>query len=142
MTKIIKYFFMILATLIILVLALLFIILNGVDNDSDTKKELANSTMQQIASFCIKNGHYPKSLQELPIYQNEEFVLHVNKRSFQYSSYGENKSKYIFSWRGGAMDWAGYSCTNDKARYNKNKQGVVQTYPAANGTICTVTDLH
>ena len=119
MRQIIKYFFMILGTLFILVTVLLFFIANGVDNDSDTKKELANDAMQQIASFYTKNGYYPKNLQELPLYKNEKFAIHVNKRSFQYSSYGEDKSEYIFSWRGGAMDWTGYSCTNNKTKHSK-----------------------
>jgi len=138
----IKYFFMILATLFILATVLFFFVVNGVENDSDTKKELADGAMQQIASFYTKNGHYPTSLQELPLYKNEEFAFHINKRSFQYSSYGEKKSKYIFSWRGGTMDWTGYSCTNDTEKLSQKQNGVIRRYRMPGGTVCTVTDLH
>lgn len=142
MKQIIKYFFMILATLFILAIVLLFFSTNGVENDSNTKKELADRAMQQIGFFYNKNGYYPKSLQKIPLYKNEEFVSHVNKRSFQYSAYGEDNSIYIFSWRGGAFDWTGYSCTNDKIKHSKNEMGIVRTYQRANGTVCTVRDLH
>ncbi len=142
MRKAIKYFFMTLGALFILATVLLFFIGNGVGDDSDNKEELANSAMLQLASFYAKNGYYPKSLQELPLYKNEEFVIHVNKRSFQYSSYGEKRSKYSFSWRGGAMDWTGYSCTNDKIKQGKNGMGIIRTYQRANDIVCTVRDLH
>ena len=142
MKKIIKYFFIILATLFIFAAFSLMLILNEVDDDSDNKEELAASAMMQIASYYDKNGYYPKSLQELPLYSSNEFANHVKKRSFQYASYGGDKPKYVFSWRGGAMNWTGYRCTNDKSVLSKEQYGVIRTYQRADGAVCTVRDLH
>ena len=150
MKKVIKYFFMIVAALIaisiilyalfILFLALMF---SGGSEEEKRQDELGNTAQKQIVIFYHKNGYYPKSLHDLPVYNDKDFAtLFQQKNTFRYTSYGGNYSKYIFSWRGGAMNWTGYSCTNNKPESSPKQDGIVRTYTMPGGTVCTVTDLH
>lgn len=146
MKKVIKYFFMIVSVLITLTVAVIFYALSeevqtGAEN---RQEELGQTAQKQIVMFYKKNGYYPKSLQDLPIYNDPDFVTLLQKpHTFRYSTYGtDEKSKYIFSWRGGAMNWTGYSCTNNKGKVSQEKYGVIRTYRMPGGTVCTVTDLH
>jgi hypothetical protein len=142
MKKLIKYFFIILATLFIVVVLLMILFAGNVEDDSNSKEELADSAMNQITSFYDKNGYYPKNLHDLPIYKNQEFVTYTKDHTFSYSSFSGDKPTYIFSWRAGAMGWTGYSCTNDKSTFNKNHNGVIRNYKRPDGSECIVTDLH
>ena len=149
MKKVFKYFLMIVASLIaiatilygvfILFIALMF---SGGLEEEKRQDELGHTAQQQIVMFYNNHGYYPKSLHDLPLYKDFATLLQKNN-TFRYSSYGaDKKSKYVFSWRGGAMNWTGYSCTNYKSKLSQDQHGVVRTYEMPGGTVCTVTDLH
>ncbi len=153
MEKVIKYFFMIVAALIAIAailyaLFMLFIMMMfsgaGGTTAENRQGELGHTAQKQIVTFYKKNGYYPKSLHDLPIYNDQDFVTLLQKNHiFRYSTYGaDKKSKYVFSWRGGAMNWTGYSCTNYKSKLSQKEYGVIRTYKMPGGTVCTVTDLH
>lgn len=151
MKKVIKYFFMIVASLIaiatilygvfILFIAMMF---SGGSEAEKRQDELGHTAQKQIVMFYNNHGYYPKSLHDLPLYKDKDFATLLQKNNiFRYSSYGaDEKSKYIFSWRGGAMNWTGYRCTNDKSKISQEQYSVVRTYEMPDGTVCTVTDLH
>jgi len=134
-----------LTVLSIVVLAIIYFVflyeIVSVDQKESGRREaLTNDAMMQIAAYHDKNGHYPKNLQNLPIYHNKKFVNYLNKHEFTYYSSGTN---YSFSWRGGAMNWTGYSCTNFKGKPHKYEtSNIIRTYHKVDGVICTVTDLH
>ena len=124
------------------------------DSRYNNRSGLANSTMEQLKAYHEKNGHYPKSLQELPVYQNQELVYYIVKdRTFSYySSSDKNNSTYSFSWRDGAMNWTGNTCSN-AGSVTSLKQ--MDTYKGSHimpsfyvfddtfdGTVCITTDLH
>lgn len=150
MKKVIKYFFIIVASLIAIAIILygLFIVFLGLmfsggSEEEKRQDELGHTAQRQILTFYHKNGYYPKNLYDLPIYTDKDFATLLQKNgNFRYTSYGSNNSKYIFSWRGGAMNWTGYSCTNEKSKSSQKQDGVVRAYPMAGGTVCTVIDLH
>jgi len=151
MGKVIKYLFIALVsgTVIFVILAVgLFLVVGQgfaeADRKNADKDKLAYSAMDQIALYYNKNGYYPKDLSKLPIYSNLEFATYAKEGAnvFHYYTYGNDRSKYSFSWNGGAMNWTEYSCTNYKPNSSKNQNGVIRTYPRPNGVICTVTDLH
>jgi len=150
MKKVIKYFFMIVAALIAIAtilygLFMLFLMMmfSGGTTAEKRQDELGHTAQKQIVIYYNKHGHYPKSLRDLPASQDKDFTTLLQKyNTFQYTSYGEKESKYVFSWRGGAMNWTGYSCTNDKLKLSQKQHGVVRTYKMLGGTVCTVTDLH
>jgi len=146
--KIIKYSLITLITLAILsviTLAIIFFIIfyrfaDADQKESDIRDRLSNEALSQIITYHDKNGHYPKNLENLPIYRNKKFVEYIDKREFNYYASDTN---YSFSWRGGAMNWTGYSCTNFKAKFHKyGEQNIIFTYPRPDGVVCTVTDLH
>ena len=150
MEKVIKYFFMMVAALIaiaiilyalfILFLALLF---SGGSEEEKRQDELGHTAQRQIVTFYHQNGYYPKSLHDLPVYNDKDFVTLLQKNgNFRYTSYRGVNPKYTFFWRGGAMNWTGYSCTNDISEPYTKQDGVVSTYTMPGGTVCTVTDLH
>ena len=151
MKKVFTYFFMIVVSLIaiatilygvfILFIALMF---SGGSEEEKRQEELGHIAQQQIVMFYNNHGYYPNSLRDLPIYNNQDFATLLQKNhTFRYRSYGaDEKSKYIFSWRGGAMNWTGYSCTNYKSKLSQKQNGVIRTYKMPGGTVCTVTDLH
>lgn len=140
MKKIIKYLFIIIATLFLVVLFFMMALVGG--GESDAKEEFANGAISQITSFYDTNGHYPKSLRDVPIYKDKKFVTVIRNNSFSYSSFAGEKPTYVFSWRGGAMGWTGYRCTNDESTFDKNKNGTIRTHKRSDGSVCTVTDLH
>ena len=151
MKKAIKYLFIALvvgAIIYAILFAFLFFVVGSSlaegDRKNADKDKLAYSAMDQIALYYNKNGYYPKALSELPIYSNPEFATYAKEERnvFRYYTYGDDRSKYSFSWNGGAMNWTGYSCTNYKPSASKNQNGVIRTYPRPDGVICTVTDLH
>ncbi len=146
MGKIIKYFFILLLSLVgFFIIAAFVVLVEFAKNDGDEADKVAalsDSTMTQIMTYYQNNGSYPKSLQDLPIHNNKEFIENQKKQQFHYYSYGENRSKYVFSWIGGAMNWSGYSCTNDISGSAKDAYGIVGTYTMPNETVCTITDLH
>ena len=120
----------------------MLIFVNEVEDDSDTKEKFANKAMKQIISYYDTNGYYPKSLDEIPVYSDQKFVTYVQDNTFEYSSYEGNIPKFFFSWRGGAMNWTAYRCTNDKSDIPPKHDGIIRTYKISGGTVCTVTDLH
>ena len=138
--KFIKYLFITIVTLFLIVVVFIMAFVGG--DESDTKEDFGNGAINEITSFYNTNGHYPKSLHDLPIYKNQEFLTHIKNNAFSYSSLAGEKPTYIFSWRAGAMNWTGYSCTNDESTFNKNNNGVIRTYKRPDGSICRVTDLH
>ena len=140
MKKSIKYFFIIIAIFLIVIIFLIALLVDG--NKSSSKEEFANRAINQITSFYNKNGYYPKTIRDIPIHSEHEFAQYARNNTFLYSSFDVDKPKYIFSWRGGAMDWTQYRCTNDESTFDKNKDTVIRTYKRADGTICMVTDLH
>jgi hypothetical protein len=146
MKKVIKYFFIILLSLVILFIITAFVFLVVLvkrdGDEADKVAALSDTTMTQIMTYYQNNGSYPKSLQNIPIHNSKEFIQNQKKQQFYYHSYGENRSKYIFSWIGGAMNWSGYNCTNDKSRFTKKVDGLVMVYPMPNGTLCRIIDLH
>ena len=150
MKKVIKYFFMIVGALIAIAIILyglfilfLAILFSGSSEEGKRQDELGHTAQKQILTFYHKNGYYPKNLHDLPVYTDKDFATLLQKNgNFRYTSYGSNNSKYIFFWRGGVMNWTGYSCTNDKLESSQKQDGVVRAYPMAGGTVCTVTDLH
>lgn len=150
MKKIIKYFLMIVASLIAIatilyVVFILFIglMFSGGSEEEKRQDELGHTAQQQIVTFYDKNGYYPKSLHDLPLYNDKDFATLLQEHdTFRYTSYYGDNSKYVFSWRGGVMNWTGYRCTNDRSEISKKQVGVVRTYKMQGGTVCTVTDLH
>ena len=151
MKKVIKYFFIIVAALIAIavilyILFMLFIVMmsSGGTTAENRQDELGQTAQKQIVMFYKKNGYYPKSLQDLPVYNDPDFVTLLQKHhTFRYSTYGaEEKSDYTFSWRGGAMNWSGFKCTSYKGNISQKEHGVIRTYTMPGGTVCTVTDLH
>lgn len=142
MKKVIKFFFITLLTLFVLLLVFIMIVANGGEEGSDNKEELADKAMMQITAYHHTNGHYPKSLGEIPIYADPQFITYVKNNTFKYSLYDGDIPKYVFSWRDGAMNWTGYRCTNDKSELSQKQNGVVRVYTRPDGVVCTVSDLH
>lgn len=143
--KVIKYFFILVAALIVIFSLLIFLSFEGGNTTAENRQgELGQTAQKQIVMFYKKNGYYPKSLQDLPVYNDPDFVTLLQKHhTFRYRTYStEGKSKYEFSWRGDAMNWSGYRCTNYKGNVSQDHHGVVSTYTMPGGTVCTVTDLH
>lgn len=151
MKKIIKYFIItfVVGAVIYVIFAVGIFFLVGLklaegDKKNVYKSELAYSAMDQIELYYKKNGYYPKDLNELPIYSNPEFAIYAKEEvnTFHYHTYGNDRSKYSFSWNAGAMNWTGYRCTNYKPDSSKNQDGVIRTYSRQGGVICTEIDLH
>ena len=155
MKKVIKYFFIILAVLIALPA-----ILYGADDPiaekqiyglaspkerSQFRQEIfAKKAQEQIVMFYKKNGYYPKSLQDLPVYNNPEFVTLLQKEdALKYDSYGaEKKSKYVFSWRGNGRSWSSFRCTNDDSvLYQIHHYMEIRIFKMTGGTVCIVSYL-
>lgn len=142
MKKTIKYTLITLSTLFILIVFVLPMLIGGTGKDSNTNDKFADTAIYQISSYYFKNGYYPQTLEELPLYSNQEFISYIQSNRLKYNSYGVKKEKYVFSWIGGAMNWTGYSCTNDKYRKSKQQETIVRSYILPDGSVCTVTDLH
>lgn len=140
MKKLVKRFFSMIAIFLVVIVFLILLLVDG--DESSSKEEYANKAMNQITSFYNKNAYYPKSLRDIPIYSEQEFATYVKNNTFLYSSFDVDKPTYILSWKGGAMDWTGYSCTNNKSILGKNQNTVIGTYKRADGVVCTVSDLH
>ncbi len=134
MKKAIKYIFIVLISFVIL-----FMMLGKEDNKVDV---WADKAMTEITSYYNNNGYYPKNLQDLPLYSNQEFVSQIQNNTFKYSSYGGDKPKYVFFWRGGAMGWSGHRCTNDESMLNEKQEGLIRIERRADGVVCAITDLH
>ncbi len=174
MKKAIKYIYLlfkILMGIIILVMLAIFIfawIFNKESRESyengdytgryNNRRGLAKSTMNQLKSYHNKTGHYPKSLQELPVYKDKELVYYINQdHSFSYySNAAKNNSTYSFSWRDGAMNWTGHTCSNSmKKPKGDTYQGshILHSFymldenldrldDKFDRTVCITTDLH
>ena len=153
MKKIIKYMLIIVAAFIVIAVilygALIFfmaMMFSGGTTAEKRQDELGRTAQQQIINFYDKNNYYPKSLYDLPLSNDKDFVrLLENNHTFRYRTYDadkKSKSKYVFYWRGGAMQWTGYRCTNDELALSQKEHGVISTYTMPGGTVCTVTDLH
>lgn len=142
MKKIIKYFFITLGLLLISLVLAIVVFVSMAGSDSQTKKDFSPEVMSQLAYIYKTKGYYPKSLEEIPLSSDKTFRAYVKESSFHYSIHNNNVSKYTISWRGGAMGWTGYRCTNDTSDIPPEHDGVVRTYDMPNGVVCTVTNLH
>lgn len=142
MKKFIKYFFIIVGLLLVLLVLLIVVFANLVEDDSSTKEDFSHEVVSQLAYIYRTKGHYPKSLEELPLYADEAFRTYTQNNGFHYSLQGNKSSTYVLSWRGGAMGWTGYHCTNDTSDIAPEHDGIVRTYSMPHGVMCTVTDLH
>ncbi len=123
-------------TIIVVVLFIIIVIMSD-------KSSLADTTMNQLALFYKKNRQYPKSLNELPIYSNPEFVTYSKNATygFRYSTYDNDRVIYSLSWRDGFANWTEYSCTNAPSP-SADQYEVIQTYSKPGEVVCTVRDLH
>ncbi len=123
-------------TTIIVVLFIIMVIMSD-------KSSLADTTMNQLALYYKKNKQYPKSLSELSISSNPEFVTYSKNAThgFRYSTYDNDRVIYSLSWRDGFANWTEYSCTNAPSP-SADQDEVIQTYTKPGGILCTVRDLH
>ena len=142
--RIVKYLLITILSLVILAVILLFVIFykfaSGDKEESDIRAKLSNEALNEIIAYHDKNGRYPKNLEKLPVYKNKKFVEYIDKREFNYYASDTN---YSFSWRGGAMNWTGYSCSNLKGKHHQfGEENIIQTSHRPDGVVCTVTDLH
>lgn len=67
---------------IVAIIVFVTLVSNAENEEINKKDYFTNSAMLSISSYYTKNGYYPKSLNELPIYSNKEFVDYLHNNTF------------------------------------------------------------